>query len=459
MKSSARLAAGNFFDRQYATLLALNKSTTIDAGDLLTAGREILVAAANTLLCERTSIWLYDQSRSTITCALLYERATKTFSSGQVLHAKDYPVYFRHLSQKRFIAADNATTDVATSEFAESYLLPLHIVSLLDAPIWLNGEMVGVLCNEECEEARAWTEAEQFFAGSLADFVTRAMLAEARKKAQLELTILNQNLENQVAEKTEYLKYINRKLAESLDDSEEKLLKMQRLNREKSALLGVVAHDLKNPLTGILSFTELALANLPDAEAVRRYIHLIQDVARRMSVLISQMLTEIAIETGQIPLRKRLIDIGHLAKIVVSMNDEQARQKQQKIITTAESGCVALVDEDRLCELMDNLVSNAIKYSPQERQIWVGVTCFEETVRFFVKDEGQGLTQEDKQQLFQTFQRLSAKPTAGESSTGLGLAIAKRLVELHGGRIWAESDGKDKGSTFIVELPLATSLE
>ncbi|MDW8465755.1 MAG: sensor histidine kinase [Chloroherpetonaceae bacterium] len=111
----------------------------------------------------------------------------------------------------------------------------------------------------------------------------------------------------------------------------------------------------------------------------------------------------------------------------------------------------------------DNLISNAIKYSPHGKHIWVSmeehqdVATLQKVVRIAVKDEGQGLSEADMQKLFGKFQRLSAKPTGGESSTGLGLAIVKQIVELHGGKVWAESEGKDKGATFFVELPVSES--
>jgi len=116
---------------------------------------------------------------------------------------------------------------------------------------------------------------------------------------------------------------------------------------------------------------------------------------------------------------------------------------------------------ERMREVFSNLISNAIKYSPHGKTITVRYGYSEsdsesKRVLIAVKDEGQGLSDLDKQKLFGQFQRLSARPTGGESSTGLGLWIAKQFVEKHGGRIWAESEGKGKGTTFFVELPVTT---
>jgi signal transduction histidine kinase len=114
----------------------------------------------------------------------------------------------------------------------------------------------------------------------------------------------------------------------------------------------------------------------------------------------------------------------------------------------------ASVDPIRFRQIVENLVGNAVKYSPVAKNVWTSVTHSPDTgYRVVVRDEGQGLTAEDKAKLFGKFQQLSARPTAGEVSTGLGLAIVKRLVDLHGGRVWAESEGRGLGTQFIVTIP------
>ena len=101
---------------------------------------------------------------------------------------------------------------------------------------------------------------------------------------------------------------------------------------------------------------------------------------------------------------------------------------------------------------VDNLIGNAVKYSPFDKRIWVRLTQHAGRVRLAVRDEGPGLTDEDQQRLFGMFQKLSARPTNDEPSSGLGLSIVKQIIEMHGGEVWAESP-PDEGSTFIVELP------
>ena len=115
-----------------------------------------------------------------------------------------------------------------------------------------------------------------------------------------------------------------------------------------------------------------------------------------------------------------------------------------------------MCDADRMREAIDNLISNAIKYSPIGGQITVLVDGDEDDTTIRVTDEGAGLSPEDIGRLFGRFQRLSAKPTAGESSTGLGLSIVKKIVDMHGGSVVAQSPGPGQGATFTITLPAAT---
>jgi signal transduction histidine kinase len=154
-----------------------------------------------------------------------------------------------------------------------------------------------------------------------------------------------------------------------------------------------------------------------------------------------------------ITVRREPLDLAALAAEVVEANRPLAERKQQRIVLDAPAALPAVGDQERLRDAMDNLVSNAIKYSPPGGAIEVAVTRADARLRVAVRDHGPGLSPEDLSRLFGRFQRLSAKPTAGESSTGLGLSIAKRIVDLHGGDIEAASGGPGTGTTFIIHLP------
>lgn len=130
----------------------------------LAAFGRVTEAAARTLDVARASIWFYDSGKTGITCIDLFEKESNKHSDGVVLAAKDFPAYFKGLLQERTIAADDAHTHPMTREFSEVYLKPLGIHSMLDVPIWVEGEMVGVVCHEHVGPARKWTPDEENFA-------------------------------------------------------------------------------------------------------------------------------------------------------------------------------------------------------------------------------------------------------------------------------------------------------
>ncbi len=169
---------------QNRVLLSLAKNKTLVEGDLHAALDKITEAAARTLGVERASVWCYNRDRSKIHCLNLYEQTPNRHSCGMELTAAEYPAYFQALETERTIAADDAYTDPRTREFTTAYLPAVGVTSMLDAPIWVAGEMVGVVCHEYTGGKRHWTLEEQNFAGCIADLVTLAMEASQRQKAQ-----------------------------------------------------------------------------------------------------------------------------------------------------------------------------------------------------------------------------------------------------------------------------------
>ncbi|MFQ3597571.1 MAG: tetratricopeptide repeat-containing sensor histidine kinase [Chloroherpetonaceae bacterium] len=228
---------------------------------------------------------------------------------------------------------------------------------------------------------------------------------------------------------------------------------LQQANQLKTELLGIAAHDLKNPLQTIMGFADLIGEESKQLDAINRKASLIRRASQKMLGLIQDLLQTAAIDAGKLELNRRNTDLGLLVQHTSENFYLTAEAKHQKLELSIEEDCIVSIDVERMKEVVENLIGNAIKYSPHEKTIRVTVARDEKgNARFSVQDEGQGLTEDDMKKLFGKFQRLSAKPTGGESSTGLGLSIVKKLVELHGGKIWAESEGKNKGATFTVEL-------
>jgi signal transduction histidine kinase/DNA-binding NarL/FixJ family response regulator len=261
----------------------------------------------------------------------------------------------------------------------------------------------------------------------------------------------NTRLEERVAARTQELTNANRRLAAQW-------ARLRQANAFKSEILGTVAHDLKNPLGVILGRTEILKEMITAAgalnENVKGQIGYIRDAANRLTEMVDDLVSDAMADALDITIRREPIDISVLVQEVAEANRPLAARKEQTITIAAPPNHAAICDADRIREAIDNLVSNAIKYSPIGGAIDLLVAQEDGGIIVQVSDQGAGLSPEDISRLFGRFQRLSAKPTAGETSTGLGLSIVKRIVDLHGGRIEVESAGPGKGATFKMTLPV-----
>lgn len=216
--------------------------------------------------------------------------------------------------------------------------------------------------------------------------------------------------------------------------------------------LSVFAHDLKNPLATINMAAEIIEKKKNDPKAIAKMCTHISTAGKNSLRLIEDMLQSSKVTFEHLNLTA--FPLSDLVKEVVKTNRLIAQRKNQNIKLFMETECEIRADEGKLSEVIDNLINNAIKYSESQKEIVVRLWKNEKNVVLEVKDQGPGLTAEDKKNLFGRFSTLSAKPTNGENSTGLGLFIVHELVKAHKGSIRAESGGKGKGTVFVVELPI-----
>lgn len=194
--------------KQTTILAALAKHKTLEHDTLNASLKEITKAAARTLEVERASVWLFNNEHLKLHCINLYEQITGQYSQGIELTAASCPVYFRAVAEERILAVDDINTDARTKELSE-YLSPLGIASMLDAPIWLNGEVAGVVCHEQVGASRQWCLEEHNFAASIADLVSLAIEASERKRSQEDLRLAHDELEIRVAGRTAELAQAN----------------------------------------------------------------------------------------------------------------------------------------------------------------------------------------------------------------------------------------------------------
>ncbi|ABD85674.1 ATP-binding response regulator [Rhodopseudomonas palustris] len=268
-----------------------------------------------------------------------------------------------------------------------------------------------------------------------------------------QLNQANAQLEDRVAQRTRALSQANRRLSSQW-------MRLQRANGFKNEILGTVAHDLKNPLGVILGRTEM-LTELIGADAAKEsvcaQVDHIRDATRRLTAMVDHLISDAMADAFDITIRREPVDISALVTEVAEANRPLALNKQQEITVSAPQDQVTVCDSDRIREAIDNLVSNAIKYSPVGGKIALIVDRSGDNTVIRVTDQGAGLSPEDLGRLFGRFQRLSAKPTAGESSTGLGLSIVKKIIDMHGGNVSAESAGPGEGASFTITLPAAAA--
>jgi len=227
--------------------------------------------------------------------------------------------------------------------------------------------------------------------------------------------------------------------------------------QQKNQFLSIAVHDLKNPLSAIRGYAEMIqsdLDDMPKAEILEVVDRIVLS-SRQMFELISSLLEVNEIESGKMNLSLEVMDIVHILQWLNDHYHERAKAKHidLQFHSQAEQYYV-MANENTTRQVFDNLISNAVKYSPYDKCVCVRICQDKNVVRCEIQDEGPGLSDEDQEKLFGQFSRLTPKPTGGEHSTGLGLFIVKKLLDSMQGNVWCEST-LGKGTTFIVELPVA----
>ncbi|PAU92794.1 hypothetical protein CK503_14990 [Aliifodinibius salipaludis] len=251
---------------------------------------------------------------------------------------------------------------------------------------------------------------------------------------------------------------LNNELANMQRKLTKRTAELEKLNELKNQMLGMAAHDLRNPLTLIQNYSNFLIEDHEEKNMFTddqfQLVKEIKESSEYMVRIIEDMLDISAIESGSINLEKNDENIGEFIERVVSLNRPTATKKNISIITNLpDKSVVKAIDAYKFQQVLDNLISNAIKYSQLQTEIEVGI-CEESdgAITIYVDDEGQGIPEEELDDLFVPFAKISVEATAGEKSTGLGLAIAKKIVEAHGGNIQVESK-VGEGSTFFVKVP------
>ncbi len=232
------------------------------------------------------------------------------------------------------------------------------------------------------------------------------------------------------------------------------------LNKEKDMLVNVVAHDLRTPLSHIRLLIQLIdVTSLHLTEDQKSYLTEIDNSADRLSQMIGRILNIHALETNRVKLKNQVIDLVELVNYVVKCFRLTSEDKEIKISMISEPGNHFVeVDKNYMIQVLENLVSNAIKFSDRGSKVFLHLKSHDGRTYVMVEDQGPGISEEDQKKLFGRFQKLSAQPTEGEASIGLGLSIVKKYIEAMNGEIHCESQ-LSVGTKFIISFESKDHLE
>lgn len=249
-----------------------------------------------------------------------------------------------------------------------------------------------------------------------------------------------------------YLTEVNEQITNQNEEIDNKNKKLRALNTEKNDLINIVAHDLKNPLSNIINAVQLIKETQHKEQTIP--LEIVEGSATRLSDMITKILDVELIEKGLSSLRLVPVNLTEVLNSICDELENQALNKDIRIHKDLTEHIIVLGDKTYIYQVLENIVSNAIKYSPFEKNIYVTLKSFSSIAKVEVKDEGPGISDKEQTKLFQMYQKLSATPTADEHSSGLGLSIAKKYVDAMYGKIWCKSK-LDHGTSFYVQLKLA----
>ncbi len=412
---------------QQFALCELAKHEAIYMGNLDKAC-EVLTEMGNRVLgVERTSVWVLEDEGSCLRLLDLYEHTPARHTSGLTLTAHDYPAYFQALTQEHYaIAAQDAHTDARTRDLSLSYLRTCGIGALLDAPIRLNGKVVGVLCNEHIGGPRSWTAEEIHFANSLTTFITLAMEAHQRKASDQALRLAKEAAE--VA------------------------------SRAKSEFLASMSHEIRTPMNAIIGMADL-LWETQLAPEQRKYLRVFRRAGGTLLNLINDILDLSKVEAGHLELESITFDLNEVIDKTIELLAMRANEKELELAChiAADVPCLLIGDPTRLTQILINVIGNAVKFT-EKGSVIVRITNDPEVnkpgaIRFSITDTGIGIPADQLASIFESFTQAHASISRQYGGTGLGLAIAKHLIERMDGWIRVDST-VGQGSTFHCSVQL-----
>lgn len=402
--------------------LLLARTSVAPGGNWRQALQSVVEVAARAIGVNRISIWRFVDNRDAIRCEFLYHVERHIVSEGTILHARDFPTYFRSLEIRRVVPIVDIEGDPVTQEFREPYFQPLGITSMLDAPIYEAGAMVGIVCHEQIGPKRYWTALDCEFAAAVADAIAR----------------LHQEAEHSLAE-------------QRLNAYRDRMADLQRLG-DLGRLAAGMAHDFNNVLQAILGYADEVIEVAHGQASVKTLTEKLVAAAKRGSDLAGELLSL----GRQEPCRPRVIGLGDVIEQFRDMLDKAAGPNVMLKIADLSHASRVFVDPAQIERAVLNLVLNARDAMPSGGTIVISLGEVTRApldrdpgayVVLVISDTGQGMDLETQSRMFEPM-----FTTKGERGTGLGLAIVNQVVTLAGGFIDVES-ALGRGTTIRIHLP------
>jgi two-component system, cell cycle sensor histidine kinase and response regulator CckA len=424
MRDSVESAAGHPDpeDVYRAVTLRLAQARVTSDRQLRDVLRDVTEVAAEALRVNRVSVWFFLDERRSIRCDYLHEPDRGDVYEGTMLHASDFPVYFKVLESSRVIRFVDRDGDPMSEELRHSYLGPLRITAMLDAPIYQGGEVVGIVCHEYVGGARQWTDAECEFAASVGDIVARLYAEAARLRAENQLGVDRAHL-----------------------------AEVQQL-AEVGRLAAGVAHDFNNVLTAVFAYVDLVKAEAGNDEkmqALATDLAVILDRGRELT----QTLMTLGRANGH---RPRVVSPAEVIESSLALLRGAAGPKVRVEVRAAPGISRILVDPLQLERAIVNLVVNARDamlaggiVTVDLREETLGQTAGHQSTFVVIEviDNGEGMDDATREHMFETF-----FTTKGAKGKGLGLAIVNQVVTLAGGFIQVDS-AAGEGTRVRLYLP------
>jgi signal transduction histidine kinase len=446
----------------YDILLDVSKSSMIDNGDLHAAGLLILSAAIDGLRINRAGIWLFSEDKQVICGKMLISGDSCELDTSLCLARSDFPRYFDSLDSERAVVANDAQTNENTLEFRDSYLIPLGITSMLDAPIRHRGEMLGIICCEHQGDMRQWNNEEIAFVSALADTYGRAISASQRNDYEQQLKEINEQLEQKINERTNVLQETLR----NLNHTQAKLIESEKL-ASLGRLVSGLAHEINTPLGIAVTSSSHCTSELKRVQQLYRDEALNEE---EFAQFLAGLDDGLDLLNANLNRAATLVHNFKLSGSIHNADEEEQFELRSYIDLTLKSlqpllkknqiDCVLLPGTEiplnsypgAIAQIITNLITNSIHHAfhhTTEKQIRIELTQTSQQTRIRYSDNGCGIAEDIRPKIFEPF-FTTARLTGG---SGLGLSIVYNLVTQKLGGDIVLDDDQSQGAGFEIRIP------